>query len=310
MDRITAIKSFVEVAHLSSFTKAAEKLGLSRLQVSRHVQELEQWLKQRLLHRTTRKVSLTQQGERALIRFERILDEASALIAQSYQDKTELAGTIRITSPIGFSQTMLIEAVSQFIAQHKGVKIDIHASDSFSNLVEERIDIALRYTNTPDESLIARPLMKIGACLCASPQYLTEQSEPMTPTDLLNHNCLVHLANDTWQLVRGDEVHEVKVSGSLVCNDVTTIVAAAINGSGVALLPYDIARKYIKENVLVPVLGNYHINSSQLWAVYLSRSYQLPVVRAFIDFIADMWQDDIEPAIYTEDTARTHSNSS
>ncbi|KZN35263.1 hypothetical protein N480_19660 [Pseudoalteromonas luteoviolacea S2607] len=295
MDRLTAIKSFIEVAHLCSFTKAADKLGLSRLQVSRHVQELEQWLQQRLLHRTTRKVSLTQQGEKALIRFEKILDEVSALIAQSHQDKIELSGTIRITSPIGFSQTMLIEAVSKFLAQHKGVTIDIHASDSFSNLVEERIDIALRYTNTPDESLIARPLMKIGACLCASPQYLATHSQPVTPLDLREHNCLVHLTNDTWQLIKGDQVHDVKVSGSLVCNDVTTIVAATIKGSGISLLPFDIARKYINENSLVPVLDDYHVNSSQLWAVYLSRSYQLPVVRAFIDFLANAWQDDIEP---------------
>ncbi|TQF67688.1 LysR family transcriptional regulator [Pseudoalteromonas luteoviolacea] len=295
MDRITAIKSFVEVAHLLSFTKAADKLGLSRLQVSRHVQELEQWLEQRLLHRTTRKVSLTQQGEQALIRFERILDETSALIVQSHADSSALRGTIRISSPIGFAQTMLIDAVSQFLAENSNVKIDIHGSDSFSNLVEERIDIALRYTNTPDESLIARPLMKIGACICASPSYLATHPAPKTPTELVDHACLVHLSNDTWQCIKDDKVYEVNVSGPLVCNDVTTIIAATINGTGISLLPYDIARTYVKQGKLVPILTDYNINSSQLWAVYLSRSYQLPVVRAFIDYLADLWQTDIEP---------------
>jgi len=295
MDRLTAIKSFVEVAHLSSFTKAADRLELSRLQVSRHVQELEQWLEQRLLHRTTRKVSLTKQGEQALIRFERILNEAGALVAQSQQGKTELTGSIRISSPIGFSQTMLVDAVSQFIAEHPKVTIDIHASDSFSDLVEKRIDIALRYTNTPDENLIARPLMKIGSTICASETYLKKYGYPLVPKDLANHNCLVHLSNNHWQLIKDNKVEEVKVSGPLICNDVTTIVQATINGTGIALLPYDLARLHIEKQELVSIFTDFTIASNKLWAVYLSRSYQTPVVRAFIDFIASLWQEDIEP---------------
>lgn len=295
MDRINAIKSFVEVAHLASFTKAAERLELSRLQVSRHVQELEQWLEQRLLHRTTRKVSLTQQGERALIRFERILNETSALVAESIANKTELSGTVRISSPIGFAQTMLVDAVSQFIAQHPRVKVDIHASDSFSNLVEQRIDIALRYTNTPDESLIARPLLKIGACVCASPSYLAKHGAPLTPDELTDHPCLVHLNHNQWRFFNDNTRVEVKVAGPLVCNDVTTIVHAAINSAGIAWLPFDIARSYIQQQQLVPILTEYSLEASQLWAVYLSRSYQSPLVRAFIDFVSDSWQQDILP---------------
>lgn len=295
MDRITAIKSFVEVAHLLSFTKAAERLDLSRLQVTRHVQELEQWLEQRLLHRTTRKVSLTQQGEQALVRFERILDETSALVAESANDKTSLSGTVRISSPIGFAQRMLADAASKFIAQNPNVQIDIHASDSFSNLVEQRIDIALRFTNTPDETLIARPLMAIGACICASKDYLDKNAVPTQPEELKKHPCLVHLSNDKWRFIKDDQSIEVKVAGPLVCNDVTTLIQAAINGTGIAWLPYDIARSYIAERKLEPILQDYKIESNKLWAVYLSRSYQSPVVRAFIDYIAEQWREDILP---------------
>ncbi|TLX47168.1 LysR family transcriptional regulator [Pseudoalteromonas phenolica] len=295
MDRITAIKSFVEVAHLSSFTKAAERLSLSRLQVTRHVQELEQWLEQRLLHRTTRKVSLTQHGEQALQRFERILDETSALIAESTEGRQTLSGMVRISSPIGFAQNMLVNAVSLFIAQHPNVKIDIHASDSFSNLVEQRIDIALRYTNTPDENLIARRLMVIGACVCASPEYLDKHRAPEKPEALSDHPCLVHLSHDKWRFIKAEQSVEVKVSGQLICNDVPTLVQAAMNGTGIAWLPYDIARSYITEKKLVPILQDYKIENNQLWAVYLSRSYQSPVVRAFIDFVAELWQEDIVP---------------
>ncbi|MBE1299377.1 MAG: LysR family transcriptional regulator [Alteromonadaceae bacterium] len=296
MDRITAIKSFVEVAHLASFTKAAEKLDLSRLQVSRHVQELEQWLEQRLLHRTTRRVSLTQEGERALVRFERILNETSALLAQSYIDKTELSGAIRISSPIGFAQTMLIEAVSVFLAQHDKVTIDIHANDSFSDLVEQRIDVALRYTNTPDENLIARPLMNIGSCVCASKHYIEQYSQPKSPADLAKHKCLVHLAHDHWRFVKEGQEHHAKVSGSLICNDVTTILAATLKGNGISLLPYDIARTHMEKGLLLPLLTDYQIATTQLWAVYLSRSYQTPLVRALIDYLAERWDGDIVPA--------------
>jgi DNA-binding transcriptional LysR family regulator len=217
------------------------------------------------------------------------------LIAQSQQDKTELTGSIRISSPIGFSQTMLINSVSQFISEHPRVTIDIHASDSFSDLVEKRIDVALRYTNTPDENLIARPLMKIGSTICASEIYLKKHGHPIVPKDLANHSCLVHLSNNHWQLIKDNKVEEVKVSGPLISNDVTTLVQATINDTGIALLPYDLARLYIANQELVPILTDYTIASNRLWAVYLSRSYQTPVVRAFIDFVAMLWQEDIEP---------------
>ncbi|POF53899.1 LysR family transcriptional regulator, partial [Vibrio vulnificus] len=114
MDRLDAIKSFIEVANCRSFTQAAETLSLSRLQVTRHVQEVESWLQQRLLHRTTRKVSLTHAGEQAFIRCQRILDEAAALELDAVQSRDSLTGSIRISAPIGFSQHHLIDAVSAF----------------------------------------------------------------------------------------------------------------------------------------------------------------------------------------------------
>lgn len=293
MDRLNALRSFIEVADAGSFTQAAEQLQLSRLQVSRHVQEVESWLQQRLLHRTTRKVSLTSAGEEALLRCRRILSEAAALEAAALNRREQLAGSVRIAAPIGLAQHMLLDAVTQFTEQHPQVVVDILASDSYSQLVDERVDIALRYTEQPDEQLIARKLLSIDAVICASPDYIKRHGAPNAPADLRQHNCLVHLNASHWSLVHSNQPQTIEVRGNLKANDVMTLLRAAIKGQGIVRLPCDIANPAIDSGQLVMVLPEHHVPGSGLWAVYLSRSYQLPVVRQFIDFLASCWQSDI-----------------
>jgi len=293
MDKLSAMRSFVEVANCSSFTQAAEQLGLSRLQVSRHVQDIESWLKQRLLHRTTRKVSLTSAGEEALKRCERILQETAELEVTALNSAQELSGTIRVAAPIGLTQNMLLDVVEQFTDKHPNVSIELFASDHFTRLVDERIDIALRYTDQPDESLIARKLMKIDSIVCASPDYLSEFGEPKTVDDLKHHNCFVHLGTNSWSFVKDNQATTVEVSGTIRANDVGVLVRAAQHGKGVVRLPCDLANPVIEQGLLRPILTEFVVPSSTLWAVYLSRSYQLPVVRQFIDFTAELWSKDI-----------------
>ncbi|EID4417948.1 LysR family transcriptional regulator [Vibrio vulnificus] len=294
MDRLDAIKSFIEVANCRSFTQAAETLSLSRLQVTRHVQEVESWLQQRLLHRTTRKVSLTHAGEQAFIRCQRILDEAAALELDAVQSRDSLTGSIRISAPIGFSQHHLIDAVSAFTGLHPLVTVDILASDRFSQLVDERVDVALRYTDQPDETLIARKLMDIDAVVCATQGYLDEHEPIVEPEDLANHNCLVHLSTHLWRFVADNQISEVSVKGNIRANDLSTLLGAALAGKGVIRLPCDLANPLLQRGNLVSLLNRYTLPSSSLWAVYLSRSYQTPVVRQFIDFIAQRWDQNVQ----------------
>lgn len=293
MDRLTAMRSFVEVAHCASFTKAAERLDLSRLQVSRHVNDVEAWLEQRLLHRTTRKVSLTTAGEAALIRCEKILHETLALEVASKHHTPILSGTIRIAAPIGLAQNMLIDAVEDFTELHAGVSIQFFASDHFAQLVDERIDIALRYTEQPADNLIARRLMNIDSVICASADYLNQFGEPKVIEDLKNHNCFLHLEKTNWQFIKDNYRTTIEVSGSIMANDLCVLVKAAQHGKGIVLLPCDLANPLISNGSLQAILNDYQVPSSTLWAVYLSRSYQLPVVRQFIDFLAERWSTDI-----------------
>ncbi|MBW3698253.1 LysR family transcriptional regulator [Vibrio sp. T187] len=293
MDKLVAMRSFVEVANCASFTQAAEHLGLSRLQVSRHVQDIESWLKQRLLHRTTRKVSLTAAGEEALKRCEKILHETAELEVTALNQTDHLSGTIRIAAPIGLTQNMLLDVVEQFTDLHPDITVELFASDHFTQLVDERIDIALRYTDQPDDSLIARKLMKIESVICASPEYLSKHGEPKTIEDLKRHNCFVHLGTATWGFVKDNQTMKVDVSGTIKANDVGVLSRAAQHGKGIALLPCDLGNPVIEQGLLQSILTDFNAPSSTLWAVYLSRSYQLPVVRQFIDFVAQAWSEDI-----------------
>lgn len=294
MDKLTAMKSFVEVARTCSFTKAADNLSLSRLQVSRHVQEIEDWLKQRLLHRTTRKVSLTNAGEEALLRCEQILHQTAEMEMKAMEHSASLSGTIRISAPTGIAQNMLIDAISDYSISHPQVVIDIIGSDHNSQLVDERVDIALRFTRQPDDTLIARKLMNIDTQLCASPAYLDSHLPVTKPEDLRSHNCLVHLTQRKWTFIHHSEHQIIEVNGTIRSDNMEVLTRAALVHQGLVLLPCDMANPLLRSGQLKPLLSHYQTPGSTLWAVYLSRSYQTMLVRHFIDFLADRWQKDIQ----------------
>lgn len=293
MDKLNAMRSFVEVAACGSFTAAAEQLGQSRLRVSRDVQELEDWLQLRLLHRTTRRVSLTTAGEEALRYCERILSEAAELESRARLHTAELVGDIRIASPIGLGQNLLLDLIDSFSAQHPQVRFYMLLSDKNAQLVDERVDIALRYTVQPDDSLIARRLMAVDSMLCASPDYLARYGKPATPAELTTHNCLIHLMQQRWQFLHDGQLLEQEVNGNLFANDMGVLVRAACKGMGIARLPCDLGNPLLASGALQPLLEAYPLPQHALWAVYLSRSYQQPVIRAFIDFAAQYWQQDV-----------------
>ncbi|WP_158770966.1 LysR family transcriptional regulator [Paraglaciecola sp. L1A13] len=296
MDKITSLKSFIEVARCSSFTKAADTIGLSRLQVTRHVQDVEQWLNLRLFHRTTRKVSLTLQGEETLVFAKQIISSVSDLESRAHSHNHELVGTIRVATPIGLGQNMLLDAIEQFVAMHPQTQIQMLLSDSLSELVDERVDIALRYVDVPHQQLIARRLLRIDSVLCASPDYIHQHFELTQPSDLLSHNCLVHNSNSQWRVMSATSDEKISVSGNIQANEMGVILKAALRGLGIANLPCDLANGYLRNKELCQVLPEYSTPGSNLWAVYLSRDHQQNVVRAFIDFLALRWQDDVKRA--------------
>jgi DNA-binding transcriptional LysR family regulator len=286
MDKLAAIKVFVEVAKFQSFTLAAEQLGISRLQASRQIQVLEDWLSQRLFHRTTRQVSLTPAGQEALKHFEQILLHVDKLELQAQELSNELSGTIRISTPIGFANNALLKIVAAFTELHPRVTIDVLANDNFSDLVEDQVDIALRFTAQPDDTLIARRLLHLHSMVCASPDYLQRCGQPAHPQHLTQHNCFVHLDMANWSFHEHQDSFVVKVSGTIKANSMEVLINAAVDGHGIVYAPSDLATPLIKSGKLVNIFEDYTHRPFALWAVYLSRSYQSPRVRSFIDFLA------------------------
>lgn len=286
-------QAFVEVAHTGSFTKAAANLGRSRVKLSRDVRELEDFFKVRLFHRTTRRVSLTEPGRDLLPTVEDILARIEGMRHRATQHTKDLVGTLRIAAPAGFARSMLVDLVQRFMAKHTGVTVDMVLSDKLTELVADRVDLAMRFTGEPDASFIGKRLFEVELCLCAAPAYLKDAPPLESIEDLTKHNALVHADHDFWQFVEEGGLVSVSVAGNMTADDYNVILNGVLAGVGLGLLPSDIINPYLREGTLVQLLPDAPGPSMPLWALYLSRSYQRQIVRAFIDFATENWKSDV-----------------
>src|SRR5690606_6314011 len=294
MDRLTAARVFVEVVERGSQTAAAEHLDMSRAMISRYLGELESWVGARLLHRTTRRLSLTGMGEELLPRCRDMLDLADELQSAGQRVSTRLAGTLRIASSQSFAQVWLARAVAAFVEQHPGVAVDLQVSSQAVNLVEERIDLALRITNQLDPNLIARRLATCHSVLCAAPGYLARYGTPQTPQELSRHNCLTYayFGRSLWQFERDGEPVGVPVSGNISANESTVLLEATRAGAGISLQPLYAAAPLLRDGSLVQLLPQYRAEALGIHALYGSRRQMLPALRALLDFLAARLRDE------------------
>jgi DNA-binding transcriptional LysR family regulator len=297
MDRLTAMRVFVEVAERGSLTQAAERLDLSRAMVSRYLASLEQWLGARLLHRTTRRVGLSEAGEQALSRCRRMLEMADEVQSLSGAEGVEPAGRLRITTSPSFAQAQLTAAVVAFQQRHPRVEVDVMAIDRPVNLADERIDLAVRITNTLDDSFVARRLATCRSVLCASPAYLARHGAPARPEDLKAHNCLTHAfgSRAEYRLRQGGQALSVAVSGRLFSNETAVLHAAALAGAGIAMLPTYTVRPDIDSGRLLSLLPGHEPEPLGIHAVYLTRRHQPRALRLMIEFLAERFGGEVPP---------------
>lgn len=293
MDRLTAMRVFVEVATSGSFSATADRLDMSRAMVTRYVGEMEQWLQARLLQRTTRSVTLTDAGEACLRRCQQML----ALVEDIEEETTattegELRGQLRLTCSVSFAYAQLGAAIADFLALHPLLKIDLDASEGALNLVEKRIDLAIRISSGPDPMLIARPLARCDSVLVASPAYLASHGTPALPADLERHRCLsyANFGKSVWELARGGETERVAVSSHFSANEATTLLRAALAGGGIALQPTYLANPHIASGELQALLSGWELPVMAINALYTSRRHQSPAVRALLDFLVERFQ--------------------
>ena len=288
MDRLTALRVFAAVAESGSFSATAEQLDMSRAMVTRYVGTLEQWLGARLLQRTTRSVTLTEAGESCLRRGQQMLALVDDVEQETSRHGTALRGQLRVTCSVSFAYAQMAAALTDFLKQHPQLKIDLNASDGALNLVEARIDLAIRISAEPDPTLIGRVLAPCDSVLVASPAYLAAHGVPQTPADLATHQCLsfANFGKCTWALHRHEERCQVNVRSQLSANDATALLQAALAGGGVALQPTYLANPCVADGRLQVVLPDWKLPDMAIYALYPSRKHLQPAVRALLDFLA------------------------
>ena len=289
MDRITAAKVFVAITERGSMIAAAEALDMSRAMVTRYLAEMEAWAGARLLHRSTRRLSLTDAGDVTLARCRSLLELAGGMEVDA-EDVDTPKGLLRIACSPSLAQAELAGAVTGFLKRYPRMAIDLQADNRAVNLVEQRIDLALRITNALEPNLIARQLGQCDSVVCAAPSYLAERGTPQRVEDLAAHNCLAYtyFGKSLWQFTRKDgETVTVPVSGNLSANDDRILLQAALEGAGIALQPLYSAAPLIAQGSLVALLPDYATEKMGVYGIYTSRQHMSPGLRAMLDFLLD-----------------------
>ena len=288
MDRLQSMRIFVKVAEMGNFARAAAQLELSNAAVTRYVADLENHLGVRLLHRSTRKLSLTEIGQEYLKRSRQILAEIEDADAVATSLSTSPRGALKLYSHLSFGEFQLPQFLPSYAEAFPDVTLDVTLSDRTVDLVEEGFDVGI-YNDVQDFSsgMVARQLGVSHVILCASPDYIRRFGLPRTPQDLSEHTCLSYAfeyLRDYWTLVGPDGKHEIPVKNKLVANNSQLLSCSARSGMGIVLRPSYTLRDDLESGRLVRILPAYHVRTFALILAYPSRRLLSATVRSFVDF--------------------------
>lgn len=288
------LASFVSVVRAGSFVGAADALGLSKAAVSRHVAELEAHLGVRLLHRTTRRLSLTEEGQRFHARAAELVIALEELEAETASSSGEASGRLRINAPVTFGNLHLAPLWPRFLAQHPRVTLDVTLNDRVVDLVEEGYDLAIRIGTRLDPQLVGRPLATARMVLCASPGYLQAHGTPAHPRDLAAHAVVAYRywsTGDDWTFDGPGGPVSVRVAPRLHTNSGDTCREAALQHQGLILQPDFLVGPDLRAGRLVELLPGHRAPALGVHAVYASRRHLPMKTRRLVDFLVDAFRD-------------------
>jgi DNA-binding transcriptional LysR family regulator len=285
------MNTFIAVVDAGSFVGAMSATGLSKPAVSRHVAELETHLGIRLLHRTTRRLSLTAEGETYYQKCRDIMSSIQEAEAEVNKGRVQARGRLRVGAPQSFGLLHLATLWGAFTEQNPGVTLDINLSDRVVDLVEEGYDVAIRIARLPSSTLISRSLAKTRLILCASPEYLGCRGTPAIPADMGHHDTIAYtyLATGTeWQFKTSTgEQQSIQTHPRIIANSGDTCRCAALAGQGIILQPDFIVYEDIASGRLVRLLPDYTTTELTIFAVYPTRKLLPPKVRILVDFLVE-----------------------
>lgn len=294
MDRITSAEVFVAIVERGSLSAAAEGLDMSRAMVTRYLAEMEAWSGARLLHRTTRRIGLTPAGEVTLARCRQMLEIASQMAVADGLEADTPRGLLRIACAQSLAQQTLSVAVTAYLRRYPQTAVDLVVDNRTINLVEERIDLAVRITNDLDPNLIARPLGTCESVVVAAPSYLAAHGTPRRVEDLAIHNCLTYsyFGKSLWKFTdaKTGAPSDVPVGGNLSANESMVLLTAAREGAGIALQPVFAAAPLIASGQLVRLLPDHVPQALGIHGVYSSRRQMPAALRAMLDFLVDWFK--------------------
>lgn len=306
VEHLTGLAIFASVAAAKSFSAAARQLGLSKSAVSKHISRLERALGARLLHRTTRKLSLTEAGAALVDRAARILAELEAAELDVGRVLEAPRGILRVSAPMSFGQRHIAPMIPELLAKYPELRVELALSDRFVELIDERFDCAVRIARLPDSSLVARRLAPARRVVCGTPAYFARHGVPRRPAELLQHNCLEYTylaATGGWPFAPpGGRLRAVPVRGNFATNNGEALRAAALAGLGVALIPTFIAGDDLRDGRLQAVLTEFETWQASIYLVHPPSRPVPAKVRALTELLArrcgprPYWDDGLPAA--------------
>jgi DNA-binding transcriptional LysR family regulator len=292
LDRITSMQVFARVAALGSLSAAARALGMSQTMATKHVAALETRLGTKLLHRTTRRLTLTEPGRNYLGSVERILSDIELADAKASLETADVRGTLRLNAPVSFGIRKIAPLLPDLCARHPDLSVDLGLNDRYVDLIEEGWDLVIRIGGMKDSSMVARRLAPCPMVVCAAPSYLDAHGRPRKIIDLKSHNCLGYTLSRSvgagrWSFGK-DGRKQVSVSGSLKANNGDALLMAALAGQGIVYQPLFLVADEIEAGTLVTLtLDHQPIELDGIFAAYPSDRRPPAKVRTTIDFLAE-----------------------
>lgn len=304
MDQLQAMRVFVRVAERGSFSQAADELDLSRPAASAHVAALEQHLGARLLHRTTRQVTLTAEGAEFLERARRILGDLREAEDALRETRSRPQGKLRVDVPVAFGQYLLLPALPEFTRRYPQIELEVRLNDRVVDLVAESVDVAMRVGHVQQSNLATRRIAGVNLVTCASPAYLAEHGEPRTPDDLRSHRLLgvTHAsgAPPEWNFPAPYTPKRLGLKFALLFNAAAGPVVSAVAGLGITHTADLVIAEYVARGQLKLVLEDYIVAGPPISLVYPSGGQQAAKVRVFSDFAADLllrWHEQVRGSL-------------
>ncbi|GGO84175.1 LysR family transcriptional regulator [Marinobacterium nitratireducens] len=291
MSQISELDFFVTLSKNQSLAAAARDLDVTPSAVTKRLALMEERLGVRLVNRTTRKLSLTTEGEVYLSHAITILADIEEMELLVSNRKETPGGLLRVNAPLGFGRRYLAPVISEFIKLYPGVEVQLTLTDTPVSLPDKSIDVVIRLGDIPDSRLVARKVADNRRLLCAAPSYLTVHGRPQLPHDLLKHNCILLRQNNQtsnlWRLTRDDRTESIKVHSKLSTNDGEVALKWALDGHGILMrAEWDLA-KYVRSGRLELVLEDYATPAADIFAVYLEKANLSAKVSVFVDYLRE-----------------------